>query len=151
MAEKYIDYVKMLINYKGNSVYIVIDDTNTPWFNAKDVTKLLDYENTKRTIQINVNEKNKKELRFIIENYNLLYKNVQGQSLFINEKGVNELIIKSKKKEAIEIQQWLADEVMPSLLKTGRYELDKNLKRKSNAGPRPMDQICHTKYFLFMV
>ena len=84
MAEKYIDYVKMLINYKGNSVYIVIDDTNTPWFNAKDVTKLLDYENTKRTIQINVNEKNKKELRFIIENYNLLYKNVQGQSLFIN-------------------------------------------------------------------
>ena len=54
MAEKYIDYTKMLINYKGSVVYVVVDSNNTPWFNANDVSKLLDYTKTRDAIQLNV-------------------------------------------------------------------------------------------------
>jgi prophage antirepressor-like protein len=131
MAEKFIDYTNMSINYNGAKIYIIVDNNNVPWFNAKDIAKLLGYDDLKRAIQVNVVSENKKELQYIVEHYKLLYKNVQGKSLFINEKGLNELILRSNKKEAIEIQKWIANDVMPSLLKTGYYEMNNQLKKKS--------------------
>ena len=57
MEEQIIDYTNMLINYKGETIYIVIDDNDEPWLKAKDVAILLGYENVHRTIQVNVSER----------------------------------------------------------------------------------------------
>jgi prophage antirepressor-like protein len=131
MSDQFIDFTNLLINYKGDTVYIVVDDNNEPWFNAKDIAKLLEYQDTKQAIQINISSENKKQLQDITDVYQLLYKNAQGKSLFLNEKGINELLIKSTKKEAIEIQKWLANDVLPAIKKTGYYEIDKKLKKRS--------------------
>jgi prophage antirepressor-like protein len=36
-----------------------------------------------------------------------MYKNVQGQSKFVNERGLYSLILKSKKENAKKIQEWI--------------------------------------------
>jgi prophage antirepressor-like protein len=128
MAHKYIDFTNMIINYDDSQIYIVIADDNELWFNANDSAKLLNYNNQKRAIKMNIQPKNKKHLYEITNNYKLLYKNVQGHTLFINEKGLNELILKSTKKEALEIQEWISNDVMPKIKKDGVYEISKKLK-----------------------
>lgn len=100
MAEHYLDLENLLLSYEDNIVHIVIEDgTNEPWFNAKNVAKMLNYIKHKDTIKLNVSIQNKKQLTYLVSDFKLLYKNAQGQSYFINENGFNELIIKSNKPE----------------------------------------------------
>lgn len=57
---------------------------------------------------------------------------------FLTESGVYKLIFKSKKKEAEKFQDWVTDEVLPQIRKTGRYtnnkkqskSVDNSLKEK---------------------
>jgi hypothetical protein len=41
--------------------------------------------------------------------------------------------MKSKKKEAVEIQEWITNDVMPSIRKYGQYKLDSNIKKQLDA------------------
>lgn len=45
---------------------------------------------------------------------------------FLTESGVYKLIFKSKKKEAERFQDWVTDEVLPSIRKTGSYTMLEN-------------------------
>jgi len=64
---------------------------------------------------------------------------IEIQSLFINEKGLYELITKSIKPKARDFQYWIHSEVLPKLRKSGKFEQfgplndilsEKRLKRK---------------------
>ena len=46
---------------------------------------------------------------------------------FLTESGVYKLIFKSKKKEAEKFQDWVTDEVLPQIRKTGSYQSQQNL------------------------
>lgn len=41
--------------------------------------------------------------------------------LITNERGANRLILRSKSSKAEAIQDWITDEVMPSIIRTGKY------------------------------
>jgi hypothetical protein len=69
-------------------------------------------------------------LQDIVKNYKVLYKNVQGHTKFINEYGLYDLILSSRKKEAIEIREWITHEVMPSIRQFGEYKLNHKLKKQ---------------------
>ncbi|SFG24435.1 Prophage antirepressor, partial [Clostridium cadaveris] len=45
---------------------------------------------------------------------------------FLTESGVYKLIFKSKKKEAERFQDWVTDEVLPQIRKTGSYKSNQN-------------------------
>ena len=45
---------------------------------------------------------------------------------FLTESGVYKLIFKSKKKEAEKFQDWVTDEVLPQIRKTGSYTILEN-------------------------
>lgn len=47
---------------------------------------------------------------------------------FLTESGVYKLIFKSKKKEAEKFQDWVTDEVLPQIRKTGSYQIPKMSK-----------------------
>ncbi|MCE4868401.1 Bro-N domain-containing protein [Clostridioides difficile] len=46
---------------------------------------------------------------------------------FLTESGVYKLIFKSKKEEAEKFQDWVTDEVLPSIRETGQYQLQQDV------------------------
>ena len=52
------------------------------------------------------------------------FKNYQKNTIYINESGLYQLIMRSKKPEAKKFQTWVCDEVLPTLRKTGQYNLN---------------------------
>ena len=132
-----------------NLTTILID--MEPWFIAKEVATLLGYERTKDAINRNVNLEDQKLLSYTeckeifgklltiesdetIENTedfrgpineppkNTMNINSQGMKI-INESGLYDLILESKKLEAKTFRRWVTSEVLPSIRKTGSYGL----------------------------
>ena len=60
-----------------------------------------------------------------VVNSNIRKLNNAGEN-FLTESGVYKLIFKSKKKEAERFQDWVTDEVLPSIRKTGSYTMLEN-------------------------
>ena len=103
-SEKIIDVANMLISYANNTIYIIIDDMNEePWFNAKDCATFLDYIDQKNTIKQHVSQQNRAPLKSLVSEYKILYKNAQGHSIYINERGFYQLLMHSKKPNAKEV------------------------------------------------
>jgi prophage antirepressor-like protein len=91
-------------------------------FNPKDVAKCLDITDVNSSMR-NFNEKQ------VIKLTNSDMHDVQIRKLnnagekFLTESGVYKLIFKSKKEEAEKFQDWVTDEVLPSLRKNGTYSI----------------------------
>jgi prophage antirepressor-like protein len=131
MAKKLIDIYNRILTYNDNSVYIAFSDkTLEPFFHAKQVCLLLNYKDYRDVIRTFVKNKDIFYLKNIVSNYKKLYNNVQGHTKFINEGGLYSLIMRSKKKEAIEIQDWITHDVMPSIRKYGNYKSNITMKKQ---------------------
>jgi hypothetical protein len=91
---------------------------------------MLGYVDFRDAMETHVNKKDIFYLKDIVKNYKTLYKNVRGHTKFLNEAGMYSLILKSHKKEAKEIFDWLTHEVMPSIRKYGEYKLNHTLKEQ---------------------
>ncbi|MFR9240984.1 MAG: phage antirepressor [Clostridium baratii] len=96
-------------------------------FNAKHVAECLDITDVNSSIR-NFNKKQ------IIKLTNSKMHNMHFRKLhntgenFLTESGVYKLIFKSHKKEAERFQDWVTDEVLPQIRKTGGYiPLDENM------------------------
>lgn len=83
---------------------------NEPWFVAKDVCEALALTNT--TMVIN---------RLDEDEVTKLNLGRQGETNFVNEYGLYNLILASRKKEAKEFKRWVTHEVLPSIRKHGTY------------------------------
>lgn len=88
-----------------------------PWFVAKDVCDALSIGNITDTMnRLDDDEK----LTSILSNSG------QGRQMWlVNESGLYNLIFQSRKAEAKAFRKWVTAEVLPSIRKTGRYELRK--------------------------
>ena len=146
---KYFNNSELSINL--TSILILNNETNEfePWFIAKEVATLLGYENTKQAILTNVDELDQRilsrsecEALFgqniadaeTIENTDDLKglsdrplentTNISNRGMkFINESGLYTLIARSNKPEARKFQRWVTSEVLPSIRKTGGYNI----------------------------
>jgi prophage antirepressor-like protein len=100
----------------------VVDVNGEPWFVAKDVAVMLGYANTVDAIGRHC--KRAQPIENIIKNIGGRETlPLQNQTLMIPEGDVNRLINRSKLPKAEAIQDWLCDEVMPSIRRTGGYQL----------------------------
>lgn len=146
---KYFNNAELSINL--TSILILNNETHEfePWFIAKEVATLLGYTNTSKAIGDHVDELDQKMLSYdeckalfgqnmlvdeTIENAddfrsneslpleNSLYVNPRGMK-FINESGLYTLIARSNKPEARKFQRWVTSEVLPSIRKTGSYNV----------------------------
>jgi prophage antirepressor-like protein len=131
MATTFIDLFNNIIQYNGNQVYLAFHtETYQPFFNAKHVCDMLGYVNHKETLRTIISKKYIFKLSNIDKNYKTLYKNVQGNTNFLNEAGFYKLIFKSRKKNATKISEWITDQVMPSIRKYGEYILTNEHKKE---------------------
>lgn len=105
-----------IFNFEGQNVRTVTID-NEPWFNLGDVCKVMELDNVARV-------KNR------LDQLNLTTSKVQnsrGQmrdSAFVNESGLYDVILDSRKPQAKEFRRWITSEVIPSIRKTGTYSIE---------------------------
>lgn len=93
---------------------IVIDDE--PWFVGKDVAEILGYQNGSRDINRHVDEDDR-------QNYqNGTFESPRGMTI-INESGLYSLILSSKLPTAKKFKHWVTSDVLPSIRKTGSYNM----------------------------
>jgi len=122
------------------------------WFKAKEITEILEYKDSINAIKLHVNKKYKNTLEEIKKNKieikpgelpglnkektirpgkipSLKNDYNEKNTIYINEPGLYQLIFKSKMKEAIKFQDWIFEEVLPQLRKTGKYKMKNDYKK----------------------
>jgi len=133
--------ISKLINeltYGEYRVCCFLDKDGNPWIRANDLPIIFGFTNPKETIRDNVSTKNTVKFSELLEkNYNFsggvssspekkLTHN-QLNAKFINESGLYEFLFGIKKKSSliIKFREWVCNEVLPSIRKTGSYSTNK--------------------------
>lgn len=98
----------------------IIEKDNEIWFVAKDVCEILEISNPSMAIQRLDDDERAK--------FNL---GRQGLTNVVNEYGLYNLVLGSRKPEAKEFKRWITHEVIPSIRKTGSYSLDVDVRQLS--------------------
>lgn len=111
-----------------------------PWFIANEVATLLGYVETAKAIRTHVDEEDQKMVShsecvklFGDDSFGVpemdtrdYSSNINSNGMkFINESGLYSLIMSSKKLEAKAFKRWVTSEVLPSIRKTGSYNVQR--------------------------
>ncbi|MCK8827708.1 hypothetical protein MWH25_08120 [Natroniella acetigena] len=89
------------------------DNEDVVWFVAKDVCDALGLSNPSVAVnRLDDDERAK---------FNL---GRQGKTNFVNEHGLYNLVLGSRKPEAKKFKRWITHEVIPSIRKTGNYSIE---------------------------
>lgn len=98
-------------------------------FNSKHVAKCLEIADVNSSIR-NFNDKQVRKIRNSdVHNLHIRKLNNAGEN-FLTESGVYKLVFKSHKPNAEEFTDWISDEVLPTLRKTGIYSTKKELNKE---------------------
>lgn len=97
-----------------------------PWFVGKDIASALGYSDPSATISKKCKHKRKEMINVSCQNSNSHKARKTQEMTLINEGDLYRLIIGSKLPSAQKFEEWLMDEVLPSLRKTGKYEIQTN-------------------------
>lgn len=105
-----------LINFdfKNQPVRTITDEHGEAWFVASDVCNILGYANSRKAINDHCKAKG------VTKRYTPTESGEQEMT-YINEPNLYRLIIKSRKPEAEKFEEWVMEEVLPSIRKTGSY------------------------------
>ena len=92
-----------------------------PWFVGRDVALTLGYAKPENALSAHVDSDDKTTT--MIQGNGSNYK---SKSVIINESGLYSLIMSSKMEKAKEFKRWVTSEVLPSIRKTGAYDIRKD-------------------------
>lgn len=105
--------LKIFNNHEFGQIRTVIDENKEPWFVAIDICNALELTNpTVAVSRLDDDEKAK---------FNLGLSG--GATNVVNEYGLYNLILASRKKEAKQFKRWITHEVIPDIRKDGGYML----------------------------
>ena len=131
----------------GDKQLRVFGTIEEPWFCGKDVAKILEYKRPTKAIQDHVKSKYKIKFNELYENSGVLNQDplnkYEKNMIYIKEAGLYALVMKSGMEEAENFQDWVLEEVLPSIRKNGYYvdpnitdekikQLEYELKEKDN-------------------
>ncbi len=127
-----------LRSFEHQDVGIVLCN-DAPWFRAGDVTAILGYKDSAQAIRKNVAPAYVKTLRQLSESasdavsvnlsarQNITEASRGRPPLYISEPAVYELVWHSKKPEALRFRQWIVEEVLPEIRRTGGYRRNQQI------------------------
>jgi prophage antirepressor-like protein len=102
-------------NYKAKTVRVIQDENGDLWWVAKDVCKILGLEDTHKAVQrLEEDEKGRKIIPTL---------GGDQEMLVINEPGLYSLMLRSNKPEAKQFKKWVTHDVLPTIRKSGKYEI----------------------------
>ena len=100
-------------NYESQQIRVIQDEQGEPWWIASDVCEIIGLSNTTEALR-NLDNDEKSTLRISESG---------PERNIINEPGLYSLIIRSNKPEAKKFKRWITHEVLPSIRKNGRFEI----------------------------
>lgn len=113
--------------FEGNKVE-VFEFKGEVLFNPKDVCKCLDIKDSNDAIKgFNANQKIKLKNSDTVNT--LIRKLNNAGENFLTESGVYKLIFKSRKESAERFQDWVTDEVLPTIRKHGAYMTEDTIEK----------------------
>lgn len=112
-------------DFKGNGIRTITIEEE-PYFVGKDVAEVLGYSNPSKALADHVDDDDK------LNNESLSSLGQRGGWL-INESGLYSLILSSKLPSAKEFKHWVTSEVLPSIRKTGGYQMPKTFSEALRA------------------
>ena len=104
--------IKIFENENLGTVRTITTDSET-WFIAGDVCRILGIMNTTQAMQ-----------RVDEDERSMFNIGRQGMAAVVNESGLYNLIMSSRKPEAKQFKKWVTSEVLPSIRKHGLYAID---------------------------
>lgn len=99
---------------------VTVDDE--PWFVGTDVAKALGYAKPLEAVNTNVSEVDS-TLMGVTDSVGRIQ-----QTKVINESGMYDLVFGSRLESAKRFRRWVTSEVLPSIRKTGKYDLTESYK-----------------------
>lgn len=110
-----------IFKYEENEVRTVIGEDGEPWWFAKDVCDILGLVNPSQVVS--ALKDSQKDIIHLTEGASTgnLQRNI------VNEAGLYKLIMRSRKPDAEKFQDWIAEEVLPTIRKTGSYSIQEAL------------------------
>jgi prophage antirepressor-like protein len=106
----------MPFHFESHAIRIYIDSQGEPWWILTDICSVLSLSNPSK-VAGRLKPEESMTLTFSYTGQDAL------SLLSINEKGLYRLIMRSSKPEAERFQDWVFGEVLPSIRKTGKYEI----------------------------
>ena len=123
----------------------IVGTFDDPYFCGKDVCAILEYSSAKVALQNHVKPKYKKDLQTIVEevgNVSLPTSIIEipssklsyndGKAVYINEPGLYALIMKSRTSFAETFQDFVYEQILPSIRKRGRFQLEQTIALKDD-------------------
>lgn len=107
----------------NNSPVRTTEINNQLWFLANDVCSILEYKNPRRAIELHCKEKG------VTKRYTLT-KGGNQEMTYISEANLFRLIIKSKQEKAVIFEEWVMEDLLPTIRKTGSYSLTINAEQQ---------------------
>lgn len=104
--------------FEENNVRTITIDEE-PYFIGKDVAEVLGYTNPQKAIRDHIELEDKLTERIVLSGQ---HRNV----ILINESGLYALIFGSQLESAKRFKRWVTSEVLPTIRKTGKYEVPKD-------------------------
>jgi prophage antirepressor-like protein len=125
----------IVTNQELGHAYFYWEGKNGRLFLASQIMKSLGYLGGSKTLYnydlendvdwMKFTKKDTPELFIELSNLKLLGRR-SGEVLFLSESGFWKLVMQSRKSVGIKTRHWLANEVLPSIRKTGKYEVEPN-------------------------
>lgn len=101
---------------------------NKVWFVGRDAVKSLGYETATTSYTYYINKFVKEKYKMKMNNYDLQLFGMTDAGrkgeILINQYGVIQLVMNSSMEEAEQFQDWILEEVVPSVLTTGSYSME---------------------------
>lgn len=101
-------------NFENNNVRIFQDENGQPLFVAKDVANILGYKDTVSAI--------KQFCKGVVKHHPLVTNGGSQNVRVIYEPDLYRLTFGSKLESAVRFQNWVFEEVLPTIRKTGQYQ-----------------------------
>lgn len=128
-------------NFKGKEIRTILDENGNPWFVSKDIAVALGYSNPQKAVRDHC--KKAVELQRVNRSFTL-----DPQTKIISESDLYRLTMRSYLKDAVEFQDWVVEEVLPTIRKTGSY----SIPQKSDVDLKHFEaQLIGTKYFAELI
>ena len=108
-------------NFRGHQVRITIADDNEPRWVANDVAKVLGYRDAANMCR-GLRDRNR-------GTHSVSTPSGPQDMIVINESGLYQAVLKSRRPEAVEFQDWVTDEVLPSIRRHGAYLTDAAIEK----------------------
>lgn len=120
MSTDMMQKMQVFNNEEFGKVRTIIKD-GEPWFIGKDVAVALGYSNASKAVSQHVNDKDK---QFIMNEVSNSQNGNLVKTAIINESGLYSLVMSSKLDKAQKFKYWITSEVIPSIRKTGSYNIN---------------------------